>query len=135
MRTKESTLLYRWFDQVWNQNDENAIERLMTDDADFQGIQNDGGTKGAPAFKLFFRDFTAQFHNIQIDVEDVLSQDDMEAARTVIYATHTATNKDIVVPGICMIKVESGKIGQAWNSYDFLSMNQQLGQKLVPADS
>jgi ketosteroid isomerase-like protein len=133
MRAKESTLLYQWFDQVWNQNNEDAIGYLMTDTADFQGI-DPSLPKGASGFKLFFKDFTTLFNDIKIDVEDVVSQDDMESARTVIYATHAATGKSVVVPGICMIKVESGKIGQAWNSYDFLSMQEQIGNKLVPAD-
>ncbi|MCE7063900.1 ester cyclase [Dyadobacter sp. CY326] len=133
MGTKESTLLYRWFDQVWNKNDENAIGLLMTDHADFQGIETKSGTKGAPAFKLFFQDFTTQFHNIHIEVEEVISEGEMEAARTVITAKHAATGKDVVIPGLCMVKVESGQIAQAWNSYDFLSMHQQLGGKLVSA--
>lgn len=134
MRKIQSTLLHRWFDQVWNQNDENAIDRLMAHDAEFQGIATENNIKGAAGFKLFFRDFTSRFHNITIDVEDVVSQDDMESARTLITATHTASNKVVVVPGICMVKVESGKIAQAWNHYDFLSMYEQLGQKLVSTE-
>ncbi|MDQ6478065.1 ester cyclase [Dyadobacter sp. LHD-138] len=134
MRKIQSSLLYRWFDQVWNQNDENAIDRLMANDAEFHGIVTENNTKGVPGFKLFFRDFTSRFHNITIDVEDVVSEDDMESARTLITATHTASNKVVVVPGICMIKVESGKIAEAWNHYDFLSLHEQLGQKLVPVE-
>ncbi|WP_342085074.1 ester cyclase [Dyadobacter sp. OTU695] len=135
MRDITSTVLYQWFEQVWNQNSEDAIGRLMTQTADFQGIETEGNLKGAPGFKLFFRAFKAQFDPVRITVEDVVSQDDMEAARTVITATHVATNKIVVVPGICMIKVDNGKIAQAWNSYDFLSMHEQLGKKLVDADS
>lgn len=134
MRDITSTLLYQWFDQVWNQNREDAIDRLMTDTADFQGIETEDELRGAAGFKLFFRAFKAQFDPVKIKVEDVVSQDDMEAARTVITATHVATNKTVVVPGICMIRVESGKIAQAWNSYDFLSLNMQLGKRLVDSD-
>lgn len=134
MRNLKSTLLYNWFEEVWNSNDENAIAKLMTDDAVFSGIETESGAIGAAGFKLFFRDFTSQFHDIKIDVEQVLSEDDMECARTVIYATHTASGKSIVVPGICMIKVDNGRIAEAWNSYDFLSLAQQIGQKLVPAE-
>jgi predicted ester cyclase len=133
MRKIQSTLLYRWFDQVWNQNNEDAIDLHMTPVAEFHGIITKEKTRGAPGFRLFFKDFTAQFHNIRIEVEDVISEDDMECARTVIYATHTASNKSVVVPGICMVKVESGKIAQAWNNYDFMAMYEQLGQKMVPA--
>ena len=128
MRDKKSTLLYRWFDQVWNDSNEDAIEQMMTSDAHFQGI-DDSLPKGAAGFREFFKLFNTQFHNIRINVEDVVSQDDMEAARTIIYATHAGTGKPVVVPGLCMIRVDSGKIAQAWNSYDFASVDAQLGSK------
>jgi uncharacterized protein (TIGR02246 family) len=128
MRKKETTLLYKWFNRVWNDNNEAAIAELMTDDAQFQGI-DDSLPKGVVGFQTFFRIFTAQYHNIRIEVEDVISQDDMEAARTVIYAIHAETQKPVVVPGLCMIRVESGKIAEAWNSYDFASVDEQVGNK------
>ena len=133
MRDLNSTLLYNWFEEVWNRNDENAIDKLMTEDAAFSGIETGEGAKGASGFKLFFRDFTKQFHDINIVVEQVVSENDMESARTVIYATHAESGRSIVVPGICMIRVSNGKIAEAWNNYDFLSLSQQIGQKLVPA--
>ncbi|WP_439581994.1 ester cyclase [Dyadobacter bucti] len=128
MRQKENTLLYKWFNQVWNAKNEAAIPQLMTDNAEFQGI-DDSLPKGAPGFQAFYKIFTAQYHDIRIDVEDVVSEDDMESARTVIYATHTETQKPVVVPGLCMIRVESGKIAEAWNSYDFASVDEQIGKK------
>jgi len=131
MRNIQSTLLYNWFEDVWNKNDENAIPKLMSDEADFHGIDTDSGSKGAGGFKLFFREFSRQFTNIRIDVEDVISEDDMESARTVIYANHAETGKPISFSGICMVRVEDGKIAEAWNSYDFLSVHLQLGQRLV----
>ncbi|WP_221392839.1 ester cyclase [Dyadobacter sp. NIV53] len=131
MRNLKSTLLYNWFEDVWNKDDENAIDRLMTDEAEFHGIDSNNGTKGAADFKLFFRDFSKQFKNIRIDVEEVISQDDMEAARTVIHAIEADTNKPILFSGICMVRVEDGKIAEAWNSYDFLSVHLQLGKRLV----
>jgi predicted ester cyclase len=134
MRNIQSTLLYNWFEDVWNKNDENAIDKLMTEDAEFHGIATKDEAKGASSFKLFHRDFTAQFYNIRVDVEDVISEDDMESARTVIHAVHADSKKDIILEGICMVKVKNGKIARAWNSYDFLSLNLQLGQKLVDSN-
>ena len=133
MRNIQSTVLFNWFEEVWNKNYENAIDEFMNEDAVFHGIETQDGARGTTGFKLFFRDFTSQFHDVNIDVEDVVCEDDMECARTLITATHTESNKPISFPGICMARVGSGKIMEAWNSYDFLSLNLQLGQKLVPA--
>jgi predicted ester cyclase len=131
MRNKQSTLLYKWFNEVWNKGDENAIDRLMTKDSNAHGIVADGQPKGAEGFKLFFKDFKNQFHDINIEIEDVVAEDDMESARTNVSAIHTASNKPVNFSGICMARVQDGKIAEAWNNYDFLNMYQQLGQKLT----
>jgi predicted ester cyclase len=134
MRQKESTLLYDWFNEVWNKSNENAIDNLMTDDAELEGIAKDENARGASAFRDFYRDFTSQFHNISVEIEEVVAQDDMESARTIISAIHTPSNKAVTFSGICMIHKANGKITRAWNSYDFLSLNLQMGKKLLDAD-
>ena len=131
MRNPQSTLLYKWFDEVWNNGDESAIDKLMAHDAKANGILTEEQPKGAEGFKLFFNDFRSQFHNIKIDIEDVVSQDDIETARTTVSAVHTASGKEVKFSGMCMAKIEGGKIAEAWNNYDFLNMYQQLGQQLT----
>ena len=132
MRNPQSTLLYKWFDEVWNKDNENAIERLMAQDSNAKGILTEDQPKGPEGFKLFFRDFRSQFHDVKIDVEDVICQDDIESARTTVTATHTATGKQVSFSGMCMVKVANNKIAEAWNNYDFLHLYQQLGQQLTP---
>lgn len=134
MRNIRSTLLHKWFDEVWNNNDIAAIDRLMTHDSNAHGIVAPGQPKGAEGFKVFFEGFRSQFHDVKIDIEDVICQDDMESARTKVSAIHTASGKDVEFNGICMVRIDGGKIAEAWNNYDFLSMHQQLGQKLVASE-
>lgn len=133
MRNLHSTLLHKWFTEVWNKDDINSIEKLMTHDSSAEGIFKEGQPKGIEGFKIFFKDFRSQFHDVNIDIEDVIAQDDMEAARTVVNAIHTASGKKVKFAGLCMVKVVDGKIGAAWNNYDFLNLYEQLGQKLMPA--
>jgi predicted ester cyclase len=132
MRTVHTTLLYKWFDEVWNKGDENAIDALMTNESNAHGILTKEQPKGAAGFKLFYNNFKSQFHDINIDVKEVICQDDMESARTHVTAIHTESNKKVEFSGLCMVRVENGKIAEAWNNYDFLDMYQQLGQKLTP---
>ena len=131
MRNKQSSFLYKWFDEVWNKDDEHAIDRLMSEASSAKGIIADDQPKGATGFKIFFSDFRRQFHDIKIDVEDVVSEDDMETARTSVSAIHTASGKPVTFSGMCMAKLADGKIAEAWNNYDFLTLYQQLGQKLT----
>jgi hypothetical protein len=61
MRNIQETLLYKWFDEVWNKGDENAIDTLMSDDSTAVGLLADDHPKGAEGFKLFFNDFRNQY--------------------------------------------------------------------------
>ena len=124
MRNVQSTLLYRWFDEVWNRDDENAIAKLMTEDSKIHGIFTDDRPNGAEGFKLFFNNFRSQFHDVKIKVDDVVSQDDIESARTTITAIHTESEKPVYFSGICMVKISDGKIAEAWNSYDLPKQSQ-----------
>ena len=71
----------------------------------------------------------------RLDVKDVVSQDDMESAFTEVTATHRDTGKPVKFSGQCMIRVQDGKIAEAWNHYDFLNMYQQLGQVLTQREA
>lgn len=134
MRNVQTTLLYQWFDKVWNNGDENAIDELMTTHSPANGILPDDHPKGAAGFKTFFNNFRNQFHDIKIDVEDVVSEDDLESARTTVTAIHTESGKKVTFSGMCMVKIDQGKISEAWNNFDFLNLYQQLGQKLTAAE-
>ena len=130
MRNTQTTLLYRWFDEVWNSGDKNAIDILLAPDLEIHGLVMQPGQKGAEGFKSFYDSFKSEFHNIVVNVEDSISEDDVQAVRTTVNATHTASNKDVAFTGICMARIENGKIAEAWNNFDFLEMYQQLGQSL-----
>jgi ketosteroid isomerase-like protein len=131
MRNVQSTLLYKWFDEVWNKDDINAIDRLFADGTEAKGLLTDDQPKGAAGFKIFFKQFRNQFHNVNISVDDAIAQDDIEAARTTVTAIHTATGKPVTFPGMCMVKVANGQIVEAHNNYDFTSMEQQTGAKMA----
>jgi predicted ester cyclase len=132
MRDKKSTVLYQWFQEVWNESKEESIDKLMADDANAHGLIAEGQPKGAAGFKIFYKNFREQFQDIQIDIEEVVSQDDMECARTKVTAIDTGSGKKVKFSGLCMTKIKGGKIAEAWNHYDFLDMYQQLGHVLTP---
>ena len=131
MRNTQSTLLYRWFDEVWNNGDKNAIDQILAADLEVHGLVMEPGQKGAEGFKTFYENFRKEFHNIVVNVEDSISEDDVQAVRATVNATHTASNKNVNFSGMCMARIEDGKIAEAWNNFDFLEMYQQLGQNLT----
>jgi predicted ester cyclase len=134
MRKAKSTVLHKWFTKVWNESKEKSIDKLMAADGLAHGLMAEGQPNGAAGFKIFYQNFREQFHDIKINIEDVISQDDMECARTTVTAVETASGKKVTFSGICIAKIKNGKIAEAWNHYDFLGMYQQLGQVLGPQE-
>ena len=73
----------------------------------------------------------------RITVEDALVDGDRIAVRCVVSGTHTGpgitaqpTGKSAEFTGVCIARVQGGKIAEAWNNFDFLSLYQQLGMQL-----
>lgn len=131
MPNKNSTLTYRWMQEVWNNGREDAIDEMMDANAEVHGI-DDIKEKGTGAFKQFFRSFREQFPKIHVDVQDVVSQDDFETSRCVVNAT-TASGQDVTFNGMTFVKIKNGKITEGWNTFDFLTMYKQLGFSVAAA--
>lgn len=133
------TLAHRWFEEVWNQKRESAIDELSAEDAVVHGLIDHEGNPvtNRTQFKSLHRQFCAAFPDMRITVEDVLVDGDKLAARCSVTGTHSgsglmlaATSKPISITGLCIIRIKDGKIAEAWNNFDFLALYQQLGMQL-----
>lgn len=131
MSTKTNTVVHRWFQQLWNEGNKSIIDELMTKDVIAYGIGADGKTQGIEAFKAYYDEMRTQLTNVHIKVDKTVCQDNFETALCSVTATDVATGKNVAFSGLCMVRLEDGKIAEGWNQYDFLGMYQQLGYKLV----
>jgi steroid delta-isomerase-like uncharacterized protein len=135
MDTPES-VVRTWFDEVWNQGKETTIDRLFGADCVAHGLSNADGSplRGPAAFKLFFHQFRDAFPEIQIEVVRTVIEGDTTAAYCRVTGVHSgkdfirpATGKRIDFSGVAMARVRDGQIVESWNSFDFLTLYQQLG--------
>ena len=99
------------------------------------GLADESGAplRGPTGFKPFFQKFRDAFPNIEVIVEDTVVEGDKVAARCRVLGTHqgeglgfAATNKPVEFTGISIVRIRDGKIVEAWNNFDFMSMFQQL---------
>lgn len=132
MTDKNSTLTCRWMKEVWNEGLEKSIDELLDADAIVHGIEGIT-TPGPEGFKIFYRSFREQFPTIYVDVEEVVSEKDIETSRCTVRATH-ANGQEVNFTGMVFVQIQKGKIVEAWNNFDFLGMYQQLGFKMTPAE-
>src|SRR5688572_29780834 len=132
MPNKLSTLTMRWMEEVWNQGREEAIDELLDDKAIVHGLEgvNEPGPAG---FKIFYRNFREQFPVVNVEVEDVVSQEDYETSRCTVRATN-ASGQNVQFNGMTFLRTSQGKIVEAWNNFDFQAMYEQLGFRMVMSE-
>lgn len=126
----ETKLLQRWYDEVWNQANENAIDELMEENATIHGLETDKAKKGPSAFKPFYKTMREALPSVSVTLDPIVKTDDIEAAHCFVTAKN-AEGKDVTFSGITIAKFKDGKLIEGWNGFDFITMYQQLGFKLT----
>jgi steroid delta-isomerase-like uncharacterized protein len=131
-----AALIRRWFEEVWNKGREEAIDELFDEEGVAHGLADvaGGALRGPEGFKPFFRSFREAFPGIEVVVEDTVAEGDRVAARCTVRGHHrgdtlgfAATDSPVEFTGIAIVRASGGKIVEAWNNFDFMSMYQQLG--------
>jgi steroid delta-isomerase-like uncharacterized protein len=119
--------------EIVNQRDPDLIERIYP--ADFVWHEPGQDIRGYEQAKQFVSTFFAALPDINITVEDVIAEGDKAVTRYTIRGTHQGETEDFGPPtgrqmelkGITIHRFEDGKIVEEWESYDNLSVLQQLG--------
>ena len=135
MTNEYPSLLHRWFDEVWNQQKASTIRELFTEDTVVHGLSAPGEApvRGFEAFEKFHADFLAAFPDMQIVVDDVVTEGDRLAGRFTVTGTQTgalgdmpATGKKTLFTGSGICIVKDGKFTEVWNEIDFPKMQYDL---------
>jgi steroid delta-isomerase-like uncharacterized protein len=136
MSKENETFIYRWFEEVWNNHSEEAIDKMCAEDIIANGLTDaEGNTvRGVEAFKNLHRAFVSAYPDIKITVEDTISEGDKIAARCKVSAIHAGeglgvapTQQPVEFTGMTIVKLKDGKITEAWNEFDFMKMYRQVG--------
>jgi steroid delta-isomerase-like uncharacterized protein len=136
MSEENNALIRRWFEEVWNKGREEVIDELFAEDGIAHGLADESGEdmRGPKDYKPFFRMFRTAFPDIEVVVEDTVTEGDKVAARCTVRGKHqsdslgfAATQKPMEITGITIVRIRNGKIVEAWNNFDFMSMFKQLG--------
>ncbi len=129
------TIMNRWFEEVWNKGREEAIDEMSCDDVPGHGLESIAGqeVRGMDAFKVYYRQMRAALSDIHVTVENVVTKGDFTVARCVVTAKHTGEGlgkvpkgNPVSFTGMTMARIKDGKIIEAWNNFDFMTMYQQM---------
>jgi len=136
MSEANKEILRRWFDEVWNKGRDEAIEEMFDENGIAHGLSDDPANpiKGPRGYKPFYAVFRQAFPNIVIVIEDMVAEGDKVAARCSVRAKHegefmgrAATQSPVEFTGITIVRIDNGKIVEAWNNFDFMTMYKQTG--------
>ena len=137
MSTEANKAIIRdFFDQVWNQGDEAAIDRFIAEDA--IGNDPDFGI-GREGFKRQWRKWREAFPDLRFEVEELVAESDTVVSRWTLTGTHTGpflgiapTGRAIRVAGMSLDHLQDGLLVSGFDGWDNLGLRQQLGA--IPDD-
>ena len=140
MPEPRTNVLRRWFDEVWNQGREAAIDELAAADVVAHGLFDSLGNEisGRDKFRVFWHQFRDAFPDVHVDVEDEMADGDKRIVRCKVRATHQGhglgvapTQKAVTFGGVVIARVKDGQLREVWETWDFVALYQQLG--VIPA--
>ena len=136
MSEENKELLRRWFEEVWNKGRADAIEEMFDENGIAHGLLDDPSKpiKGPSDFRPFYTMFRQAFPNMRIVIEDMVAEGDKVAARCSVRGKHegdfmgrAATQSPVEFTGITIVRIANGKIVEAWNNFDFMTLHKQVG--------
>ena len=132
MRPTTDEMARQWFEQVWNQGNEEAIDRMLAPDGRIHGLG--GEMVGPDGFKPMWRTFRSAFSDLHVTVERTIVDGDTCVAQVRVRGRHTgdalgapASGRQIIIDGVTILRSDGDQFVEGWNVFDFLGMYQQLG--------
>jgi len=132
----DDAFIHRWFEEVWNRKNEDAIDEMLAPDGIGCGLTDPDGNQvvGPESFKKFQRAFVSAYPDLKVIVEDTVVEGDKIAARCRVTGSHAGngigvapTNLAVEFTGMTIVHIKDGKIVEAWNEFDFMEMYKQVG--------
>ena len=128
---RSSDLIVEWYKVLWGDGNEEIIERLMHPQARLHGL-SDEPMVGPEDFRKFYRAFREQFPVVNVVVKKAIHEGDYFATLGKATLTDTA-GRTFVIRGSLFARVENGQFLEAWDNWDFLGLQKQIGEAVAHA--
>jgi predicted SnoaL-like aldol condensation-catalyzing enzyme len=117
-------LIVRWFEEVWNQGNRDAIAQLFAAD----GVLYDGSAviRGPAEFEAFYDRLRAQFCDFRIEPVILLAEGDLACIHWNAVFKHIPSDKPAHVTGTSIVRIKDGRFVEAWQNWDAASLAAQL---------
>jgi len=131
---KNKQLARDFFEQIWNQGDESAIDRFIAVDA--AGNDPKFGV-GRESFRLQWHKWREVFPDINFAVEEIIAEGNTVVTRWHLTGTHKgeylgqpATGNKVAVDGVSIDQIENRMIDSGFDAWDEFKLNKLIGNKI-----
>jgi len=131
--------LLRFQREVFNASDwsTETLERNLTDDfVDHAAMPGD--PPGLEGVQMRFSAWASAFEDPIEDNIAIVGEGDLLAVMYNLHATHNGpfmgippTNREVVIPGMEVVRIRDDKIAEHWGIYDFLRTAEEIGTNLA----
>jgi predicted ester cyclase len=134
MSDSNKQLARRWFEEVWNKQDEEAIDAMFSAVGKCHGFpEPDSVLEGPDDFKIIHRSFIGAFPDLHIEVEDVIAEGDKVAIRWTATMTHLGDHlgippslKQARLAGSSFMTIKNSHIIDGWNFMELQGLLKSL---------
>jgi len=130
---RNKAITRRFWEEVFNRRDLDAIVDLVTKDYEFHGSAGKE-VRGREGLKQFLSMFFIAFPDLRFEVDDIFSEGDKVVSRVTGRGTHKGelmgippTGKQIATTVICINRFVGERIAEDWEIIDLFGMMVQLG--------
>lgn len=132
-------VLLRFQQEVFNANDWSmeTLTRNLTDDfVDHAAMAGD--PPGLEGVQMRFSAWASAFEDPLEDNIAIIGEGDLLGVMYNLHATHNGnfmgippTHREVVIPGMEVVRIRDGKIAEHWGIYDFLRTAEEIGSNLA----
>ena len=134
MSSTNRELVYRWFEEVWNKQSEDAIDEMFAPGGKCFGIPEPHSVLVGPqGFKTVHRTFLGAFPDIRITIHNAICEDDRVAVTWVANMTHLGdslgfapTFQKVSLEGCSVLVVSNGQIQDGRNYMEMEGLIHRL---------
>lgn len=136
---ENEAMVRRFYEEVWNRGDVEVALEVFADDYVRHDLRPTQALPGPEGQMKIASEFRAAFPDLRMELDLILGEDDLVAARWTTDGTNTgpwggrpATGKPARFSGVNIFRFRDGKVVELWNHRDDLGLMQQLGAEIFP---
>lgn len=120
--------------QAYGQGNFDGLDKFYTSTCkqSLNGVLGEG--VGAEAAINSIKATLDQYPNLKIKIDNIFAKDNMVTMLWTVEGKHNELGKDVKVSGVYVGRYVDGKLAEGWQTYDILTIYQQLGYKITPPE-